>query len=484
MERHKTKIICTLGPASSSREQIQALIEAGMNFARINFSHGTYQEHQAKFELLKELNADLREPVGLMVDLCGPKLRLGELADGPVELVTGAEVLLTGDASRPGDATRLPVMEPQLIEDLSPGDHILLHDGVIVLQAKARTPDGVICVVENGGEIDSHQGINVPDVQLSIPSVTKKDRQDLEFALAFKPDWISLSFVRSAQDVEILRYLITAADCNLPIVAKIEKREAVSNIDEIIEAADAIMVARGDLGVEIPIEQVPMVQKQIISKCVDACKPVITATQMLESMVENLSPTRAEVTDVANAIFDGTDAVLMAEETAIGKHPVFAVKTMLKLARTAEANLKFREFFERASRQPNMNTAEAVAQAACQLAYELDARAIIAPTTTGTTPARIARYRPKSPIVAVTPHPQVQRKLQLWFGVVPLLAKPAYTVDELLAGALQVTREVGLIKEGDLVIIVGGVPVGVEGATNFVKAHVVGQWLIGHSEGA
>ncbi len=479
MPLQKTKILCTLGPASETFEQISALAEAGMSLARINFSHGTYEQHAAKLEAVKKLNETRHSPIAVITDLSGPKLRIGMIPEGPIMLEDGATLVLTKEQVD-GTAECLSVSLPQLVDDLKVGDELLLHDGIILLQVIAKRPGELVCQVVNGGPLSSRQGINVPKTELSIPSVTQKDRQDLEFALSAGVDWISLSFVRSARDIEILRYLISSAGYDTPIVAKIEKAEAVEDIDAIIEATDAVMVARGDLGVEIPIEQVPMVQKSIIRKCVEACKPVITATQMLESMVENLGPTRAEVTDVANAILDGSDAVMLAEETAVGEHPSLATSTMRKLAATAEENLAFLEFFERASRQPNMNTAEAVAQSACQLAYELDAKAIVAPTSSGLTPARITKYRPKSPIIAVTHNEHIQRRLQLWFGVIPLRTRPASTVDELLAGALECSVAAGLLSEGDLVIMVGGVPVGHEGATNFLKVHVVGEQLIGH----
>ncbi|MCS7220273.1 MAG: pyruvate kinase [Anaerolineae bacterium] len=467
----RTKIVCTIGPASQEPEVLVRLIEAGMDVARLNFSHGDHAMYKEIVGRIRAASEQSKHPVGILMDLQGPKLRVGAILPGGVRLDVGAEVALTTEPiiGRPG---RVPVQFADLPRVVRPGDRVLLDDGLLELQVRSIREDEVICEVITGGTLTSHKGMNLPQVPLDIPTITEKDQEDLRFAIAYQADWIALSFVRTAADVHDLKAMIKAL-CGPEqpplVVAKIERPEAVANLDEIIEAADAIMVARGDLGIETSPEAVPMIQKTIIAKCNQAGVPVITATQMLESMVRNPRPTRAEASDVANAVLDGTDAIMLSGETAIGMYPVEAVRTMACIAEAAERCLSPTL---RTPRQPHV-IAEAVAHAGVDLAMLLEAKAILAPTVSGYTARLLSRLRPCCPIIAVTPNPIIQRQLTLYWGVEPLLSPRAADTDSMIAGAVRAAQEHGYVRQGDLVVITAGTAGSPPGTTDFVKVQPI-----------
>lgn len=467
----RTKIVCTIGPASREPEVLVRLIEAGMDVARLNFSHGDHATHEENIRRIRAASEQTGHPVGILMDLQGPKLRVGEMLPGGVRLDVGAEVILTTEPIIGGPG-RVPVQFADLPRVVRPGDRILLDDGLLELRVRSVREDEVICEVITGGILTSHKGMNLPQVPLDIPTITEKDQEDLRFAIAHQADWIALSFVRKAADVRDLKAMIEAL-CGPEqpprVVAKVERPEAVANLDEIIEAADAIMVARGDLGIETSPETVPVIQKTIIAKCNQAGVPVITATQMLESMIHSPRPTRAEASDVANAVLDGTDAVMLSGETAIGMYPVEAVRTMACIAETAERCLPLTA---RAPRQPHV-VAEAVAHAAVDLATLLEAKAILAPTVSGYTARLLSRLRPRCPILAVTPNPIVQRQLALHWGIEPLLSPRAADTDSMIAEAVRVAQEHGYVRQGELVVITAGTAGSAPGTTDFVKVQVI-----------
>jgi pyruvate kinase len=470
----RTKIVCTIGPASREPDMLRALIQAGMNVARLNFAHGDHETHAEDFRRLRRAAEEVGKPVGILMDLQGPKLRVGEMPAEGVPLVEGEEVILT---TQPivGQRGRIPVQFPLLPEAVRPGASVLLDDGLMELRVLESKPEEVRCRVVVGGVLESNKGINLPEAVLSIPAITEKDRADLRFALEQGADWIGLSFVRTADDIQELRALIReyGGDPTTPIIAKIEKPEAVEHIDAIIEAADGVMVARGDLGIETSPEEVPLIQKMIIRKCNRAAKPVITATQMLESMVRNPRPTRAEASDVANAIFDNTDAVMLSAETASGKYPLEAVQTMVRIVRRAEASRDTLFSPPQAVDSGERSIAEAVARAACQTARDLNAAAILTPTVSGFTARLVSRYRPAEPIVAVTPSPAVRRRLMLVWGVYPLLAPRVDNTDQMIADAVAAAQRAGYLREGDLVVITGGAAGYSAGTTNLLKVQKV-----------
>ncbi|MDN5347901.1 MAG: pyruvate kinase [Clostridia bacterium] len=473
--RH-TKIVCTLGPASESVEVLKKMLEAGMNVARFNFSHGTHAEHGARMAALRTAAAETGLPVALLLDTKGPEIRLGEIAGGSAYLAWGEEVVLTTEPIIGGKGV-LPVSYAGLPQDVKPGQKILLDDGLLELEVLASAETEIRCRVRHGGEIKSRKGVNVPGAELKLPALTDKDVADIEFGLENGIDFIAASFVRSAEDVLEIRHLLEKHRARVAVIAKIENRAGVENIDAILEVADGIMVARGDLGVEIPVEEVPLVQKIIIEKCNRLGKPVITATQMLESMIYNPRPTRAEASDVANAIFDGTDAIMLSAETAIGRYPVEAVATMACIARRAEEALRHEELLLKKGLPVERTTPEAISHASCAIALELGAAAIITPTTSGSTPRRVAKYRPRAPILAACPDERVLRQLCLVWGVEPLKVRPTSGTDEMVNTAVEAALLSGKVKEGDLVVITAGIPVGVPGTTNLLKVHVIGEAL-------
>ena len=477
----RTRIVCTIGPASREPGTLRGLIQAGMNVARLNFSHGDQPTHAENIERIRTVSAEVDKPVAILADLQGPKLRVGTMEGEGVLLLEGTQATLTTDDVIGRRPEALPVQSDDLPRLVSPGDRVLLDDGLLELQVLSTSEAEIRCRVIAGGVLKSNKGINLPRARLDIPAITVKDRDDLAFALAKQVDWIALSFVRAADEVLELKGLIRDLSLSptgepVPVVAKIEKPEALEDIDDIIAAADAIMVARGDLGIEISPEEVPLAQKRIIEKCNRAGVPVITATQMLESMIHNLRPTRAEASDVANAILDGTDAIMLSGETSIGAYPVEAVRTMVRIAEEVEAHkstIFACPFLTPGTRQPH-TVADAVTHAARETAQDLNAAAIITPTASGYTARLMSRYRPRSPIVAVTPSPAVQRQLMLYWGLTPLLAPRTDNTDEMIAYAVQVAKGHGLVKAGDTVVITAGSAGSTPGTTNLIKVHVVG----------
>jgi pyruvate kinase len=470
MISRRTKIVCTIGPASDSEEMITKLVTAGMNVARVNFSHGTHEYHRKVIRRIKKVRKALNKPVAILQDLQGPKIRIGNIKEGVVLLKAGQEFVLTSDTV-PGDEHRVSVSLKTLAQEVSKAHPILLADGNIELSVDKIEPPDIRCRVVVGGQLSSHKGINLPGSELHVDSITKKDRKDIVVGVEEGVDAVALSFVRSAADITAARRAIKEAGGDVPIIAKIEKHEAVDNIDGIIAAAQAIMVARGDLGVEIELERVPLVQKSIIRICNALGKPVITATQMLVRMVDNPRPTRAEATDVANAILDGTDAVMLSEETAAGKYPIEAVMMMDRIARTAESALDSEKFENIASLT---STADAISRSSYFIAKEIDAAAIITPTWSGSTACRVSRFRPKQPIIATTPNKDVLDFLSLCWGVFPLKIPQSKTLDEMIRHSIDAARRAGYVETGQEVIITGGMPLHVPGKTNFIKVEQIG----------
>lgn len=482
----RTKIVCTIGPASDSEETLKNLLMAGMNVARLNFSHGTQEEHGRRIAAIRRVAEETGKNVAIMLDTRGPEIRLGYFKEEPVHLEEGAQVTLTTDAIE-GDKQRIPVTHKGLPEDVREGDTILIDDGLVELRVLSATKTEINCLVGNGGELTSQKGVNVPGVVISLPAVTQKDIEDIQFGIEQNVNFIAASFVRKPADILSIRHILEKAGACIDIIAKIENRRAVSNLDDIIKVSDGIMVARGDLGVEIHPEEVPLVQKEIIEKCNRAGKPVVIATQMLESMIHNPRPTRAEASDVANAIFDGTDAVMLSGETAIGKYPVESVETMARIAGRTEVALHFEQALGRkrvASR--GKTVPDAISFATCAIAQNLGAAAIISSTESGHTARMVSKYRPRAPIIAVTPHEGVMRKLTLSWGVQPLLSTVQNNTDGMMTAAIEASLTAGLIKGGNLVVFTAGVPIGVKGTTNLIRVYTVGDIVargtgIGHS---
>jgi pyruvate kinase len=444
-----------------------------MDVARLNFSYGTYEEHGRVIRWIRDISARLGRPVGLMADLAGPKLRVGELRAGAVLLKVGQEVVLdTRDRPAP---THIPVPLPELAAAVTRGARLLLSDGRIELKVAAVKGGLIHCTVRVGGELRSHQGVNVPESALPIRTVTKKDLADLEFALQQGVDWVAMSFVRRGGDLRPLRRAMRSVENPPAIMSKVEQHEAIEHLDEIVAESDGVMVARGDLGIEVVLDRVPLLQKEIIARCNAAGKPVVTATQMLESMIENPRPTRAEVSDIANAVFDGTDAVMLSGETAVGKHPAEAVRVMASAALRAEGAFDYERRLEESTGWPCRTVTEGISQATCSLARDLGARAIITPTATGHTPMMVAMHRPEMPIVAVTPNMATLRRLTLVWGVHPVLAPRGDNTDELIVRAIDAALGAGYVRKGDTVVLTAGVPAGVPGRTNMIKVEQVGQ---------
>ncbi len=469
----RTKIVCTLGPASQSEEVIREMIRAGMDVARINFSHGDRETHVRNIALVRRLAEEEGKVVAVMQDLQGPKVRVGEFERGAAELKAGQTFTLTTRQVL-GNEREVTALYPRLPQEVRPGDRILLDDGLLDLEVVETTDTDVRCRVITGGTLRSRKGITLPHSTLSLPSLTEKDKEDLKVGVKSEVDYVALSFVRRAADILELKELLAEHGADIPVIAKIEKHEAVDNFDEILDVSDGIMVARGDLGVETPAEMVPIYQKMIIKKCNQVGKPVITATQMLDSMIHHPRPTRAEASDVANAILDGTDALMLSGETAVGKYPVEAVRTMAKIACTTECNLGW-EGLRRIVPGASPTPTEAISQATCEIAAELSAKAIITSTMSGYTARMVARHRPATPIIAVTPNPRTYRRLALVWGVYPLMVQEFTNTDEMMATAVQAALERGLVERGDIVVITAGVPMGGPGKTNMLKVHVVGE---------
>lgn len=475
----RTKIVCTIGPASEKEEVLRELIKAGMNVARLNFSHGDYNVHGERIRLIRKLSEELEVPIPILQDLQGPKIRVGEIENDKVLLKDNEEIALTSKETL-GNERLVFVNYPYLLEDVNIGDRILIDDGLIELKVINKKEDKLICHIIHGGYLSSRKGVNFPDSILRVSPLTEKDKRDVLFGIERKVDFIALSFVQRASDILELKEIIELNDAQIPVIAKIEKREAVNNFKEILEVADGIMVARGDLAIEISNEEVPLIQKRIIKETRLAGKPVITATQMLISMVNNPTPTRAEVSDVANAILDGTDALMLSNETATGKYPIESVKMMDKIARRVEEEFPYDSFLQEANCHKNIT--EAITYSTCQIAKEIEASAIVTATHSGFTARHISKYRPKSPIFAITHFPEVQRRLNLSWGVTPLLTEVFYNTDEMFEKSTKILIQKNYVKRGDTVVITAGIPMGISGMTNLIKVHVISD-VVGQGHG-
>jgi pyruvate kinase len=470
----RTKIVCTLGPASGEEPTLRAFVEAGMAVARINFSHGSHEDHARRIGIVRRLAEEAGRPIAILADLQGPKLRVGLLPPEGISLKVGEIVTLVNQPSS-ADPAVIAVPHPEVLHDMHQGDRILLDDGLLELGVVERTAEQARARVVTGGVLKSRKGLSLPHTSLKLPSVTDKDRADVTFAVEQQVDYFGLSFVRCDDDVKHLRAYLAELGADTPIIAKIEKPEALDCIEEILAASDGLMVARGDLGVEAPAEEVPIAQKKIIRACNEASKPVITATQMLDSMMRNPRPTRAEASDVANAILDGSDAIMLSGETAVGRYAVESVRTMARIAGVTERSMPYADWLLRASRSDSRSVTDVIGQLACGIASELEARAIITSTVSGSTARRVASHRPVTSIIAPTPRPETYRQLSLVWGVEPLLVEEFSDTDAMIVTVVEAARARGLVQDGDLVIITAGVPLGGEGLTNTLKAHRVGE---------
>lgn len=472
----RTKIVCTIGPATESREALSALAEAGMSVARLNFSHGEPEWHRERITLIREIALEHGRPIGILLDCPGPKLRVGTIENGPVELKTGARFrLIARDV--PGNADQVSVDYPRLPDELHRGDRVFLADGVVELEVEESQGEEIVCRVVSGGPLSSRKGMNFPTRTLSVPSITDRDREAIKLGVQEGVDFIALSFIRTAEDVRLAKQVMLSQGGVVPVVAKIEKHEALENLADIVAEADGLLVARGDLAVEIPLEEVPQVQKKIIRAANDAGKPVITATQMLRSMVAATRPTRAETTDVANALYDGTDAVMLSEETAVGEHPTETVNIMRRICTATERDILRNPDYRRLPEGRRDSVPDVVAAAAVLVASHLKADAIVVPTRTGSTAIKTAEFRPRQPILAISTHPLTVGRLTLSWGVIPLQGNEVPSHEAMLDEAERVCVAAGLIEEGDLVVITAGFPVGGPGTTNTVTVKAIGERL-------
>jgi pyruvate kinase len=465
----RAKIVCTLGPATSSPEQLTALIEAGMDVARLNFSHGAHADHATAYERVRAASDKTGHAVAVLADLQGPKIRLGTFADGPVHWETGAQVVVTVD-DVPGTAQRVSTTYKNLADDARVGDRLLVDDGKLALTVVAVEGTDVTCLVVEGGEVSNNKGLSLPGVNVSVPALSDKDEEDLRFALHLGVDYIALSFVRSPDDAELVREIMRQEDIEVPVIAKLEKPEAVERLEAIVEAFDGIMVARGDLGVELPLEQVPLVQKRAIQAARERNKPVIVATQMLESMITNSRPTRAEASDVANAVLDGADAVMLSGETSVGAHPVGAVRTMERIIDAVETALSPVPELER----PSRSRSGAIVRAAKDVGEALDVKALATFTQTGETARRLAALHPRQPLLAFTVDARVRSQLALSWGVETFLVPSVSHTDDMVAQVDFSLLSIGRLKVGDRVVVVAGSPPNTVGSTNLIRVHEVG----------
>ena len=472
----KTKIICTLGPSTDKEGVLRKLIENGMNVARFNFSHGSHEEHKARLDQLCALREELGQPVAALLDTKGPEIRLREFKNGMEVLEAGQTFTLT---TRDVEGTReiCSITYKDLPGDVAAGGTIMLDDGLIQLSILEVTATDIVCRVVNGGKVKNKKGVNVPGVHLSMPYMSQRDKDDIIFGIEQGYDFIAASFVRTAQDVYDIRNLLNQYDSNIRIIAKIENREGVNNIDSILAAADAVMVARGDLGVEIDFTEIPSIQKTIIDRSFAFGKPIVTATQMLDSMIENPRPTRAEITDVANAIYDGTSAIMLSGETAAGKYPAEAVRTMAAIAERTESDSHYLARMRRVNAGAKLSISDATAHAACTTAMDVNASAIVTVSESGGTARLLSKYRPQPPIIACVMDPQIQRQLSLSWGITPLLMPMAHSTDELIEMSTATAEAHGYLHSGDLAVVTAGVPVGISGTTNMIKIHMVGNSL-------
>ena len=474
----KTKIICTLGPATDDDKVLKQLMIEGMDVARFNFSHGDYAQHKKNLERVTKYREELGLPIAALLDTKGPEIRVKNFKNGKVTLNEGQLFTLTTREIE-GDEEGVSITYSNLVNDVKVGTRILIDDGLIAMRVDRLTETDIICIVENGGDVSNHKGVNVPNVALSMPYISEKDREDIIFGIEQGFDFIAASFVRSADDILEIRDILSQHNCNsINIIAKIENMQGVDNIDEIIRVSDGVMIARGDMGVEIPLEDVPAIQKMIIKKVYNAEKIVITATQMLDSMMKNPRPTRAEATDVANAIYDGTSAIMLSGETAAGLYPVKALKTMVKIAERTESNIDLVKRFNNRASLVNPDITNAIAHATCTTAMDLNASAIVTVTKSGKTARMISKYRPACPIIGCTPNENVWRQLNLSWGVIPLMVDEKNNTDDLFEHAIEQAERKSLVKQGEITVITAGVPIGVSGTTNLIKVHVVGHILV------
>lgn len=466
--KKRTRIVATLGPASCSQSIIEELIRSGVNVFRLNFSHGTHESHLGYIKTIRAAAESTGEHIGILGDLCGPKIRVGKFPDGPVELITGSTFFLSEDPDFPGSIDGVGTSYPHLTQDIKPGNNILLDDGNISLEAVEIKKDRVYFKVLDGGILKDKKGMNMPGIKLSIATITEKDKLDLKFMAEQNLDFVALSFVRKAEDLIQLREL--AGSYDIKIIAKIEKPEALAELERILDHCEAIMIARGDLGVEMPIQQVPAIQRHILERCSRRGKPVITATQMLESMIDNQRPTRAETTDVFNAIMEGSDAVMLSGETASGKHPVEAVKMMASIAIEAEKlGTRNTDLLDHLLPEVEKEIEEVMAHAACESALDISAKYIVPFTFSGNTAQFISKYHPPIEIVALTPRPETCRRLSLSWGVTPILVNNMKSTDEMIESTEKILIEQKLVSKGDVIVLIAGVPLGVKGGTNLMK---------------
>ena len=474
----KTKIVCTLGPSTENDAVLRELIRSGMNVARLNFSHGTHETHLQNINRIKKMRGELKLPIAIMLDTKGPEIRLETFENGKVELKKGQTFTLMTQ-SVVGNAERASITYPELPRDIHEGTTILIDDGLVGMTVRGLTDTEITCEVNTDGTVSDRKSVNVPDADLSMPYISPKDRDDIVFGIHHGVDFVAASFTRSADDIlEVRKIFSQEGRSNISIIAKIENMQGVQNIDEILRVSDGIMVARGDLGVEIPLEQVPVIQKMLIHKAYSSGKQVITATQMLDSMMKNPRPTRAEATDVANAIYDGTSAIMLSGETAAGLYPVEAVKTMARIAMCAERDINYQKRFKERAAELTPDVTNAISHATCTSAQDLGAAAILTVTKGGRTARMISKYRPSCPIICCTTDETVCRQLNLSWGVIPLVIEEATNTDDLFERAVQAGEEAGLLHDGELVVMTAGVPLGISGTTNLMKVHVVGHILV------
>ena len=474
----RTKIVCTLGPSTDKEEVLRNLMKNGMNVARMNFSHGTHEEQKARLDMIKKLREELNLPVAALLDTKGPEIRIGDVEGGKLELKPGQEFTLTTEEIL-GTEKKVTITYKELYKDVEPGDSILIDDGLIGMEVVRIDESDIVCRVKNGGFISNHKGVNVPGVELNMPFVSPKDLADIVFAVEQDYDFIAASFTRTAEDImEIRKILQEHGGEKIHIIAKLENKQGVKNCEDILRVADGIMIARGDMGVEIPLEEVPVIQKELIRKAMHMGKPVITATQMLDSMMKNPRPTRAETSDVANAIYQGTSAIMLSGETAAGAYPIEAVQTMAKIAERTEQDIDYSREFKPRKLAEAPDVTSAISHATCTTAADLKAAAIVAVSKSGRTVSRIAKYLPVCPIIGCTTDERVYRQLNLLWGVTPVVMKEANTADELFDHAVELAEQKGLIARGELVVIAAGVPVGLSGTTNMMKVQIAGNALV------
>ena len=478
MKHRKTKIVCTMGPATQSDEILREMMLSGMDVVRLNFSHGNHETHGGNIARVKRLREELGMPIGIMLDTKGPEIRVGDFTDGRVHLTKGKTFTLCA-YDVPGTAERVSITYHGLTGDVQEGMPILLDDGLISMTVLHVTDKEIACRVDNDGEVSNHKGVNVPGAHLTMPFLSENDKQDILFGVQQEVDFVAASFTRCAEDILEIRKLFSQnGGRDISIIAKIENMQGVNNIDEILRVSDGIMVARGDLGVEIPLEEVPVIQKMLIHKAYSSGKQVITATQMLESMISNPRPTRAEATDVANAIYDGTSATMLSGETAAGQYPVEALRTMARIAQRAEDDINYIKRFKERESEHTPDVTNAISHATVTSAHDLGAAAILTVTKSGRTARMISKYRPNCPIICCATDERVCRRLALSWGVIPLTIEEAHNTDELFERAVEAGEKAGLLRDGELVVMTAGVPLGISGTTNLMKVHVVGHILV------